>query len=116
MQDDNSNYYSSSAFVYTSEHALEVAAIWRGVDVRDRRVDPSRIKAFDRAAVDVESEHRPRTEDDRLRIARARAIWNDAVDPRGTVAETYLRSRALALADDVAGNVLRYHPRSPWRN
>jgi hypothetical protein len=37
MQDDNSNYYSSRAFVYTSDHALEVAAIWRGVDALERR-------------------------------------------------------------------------------
>ena len=37
MQDDNSNYYTSSAFVYTSDHALEVAAIWRGVDALERR-------------------------------------------------------------------------------
>ena len=37
MQDDNSNYYSSSAFVYTSEHALEISAIWDGVDVLEQR-------------------------------------------------------------------------------
>ena len=89
---------------------------WQPGDGGDRRVDPSRIKAFDRDAVDVESEHRPRTQDDMQRIARARGIWNDAIDPRGTVAETYLQSRALQLTDDVAGSVLRYHPACPWRN
>jgi hypothetical protein len=38
------------------------------------------------------------------------------VDPRGTPAEQYLASRALALGDDLAGNVLRYHPAVPWRD
>lgn len=89
---------------------------WQPGDGRDRRVDPSRLKNFDRAAVDAESERRPRTQEDLARIARALAIWNDAVDPRGTPAEQYLASRALALDDDVSGNVLRYHPAVPWRD
>jgi putative DNA primase/helicase len=83
---------------------------------RDRRIDPSQLKAFERAAVDAESERRPWTQEDLTRIVRAVAIWNEAVDPRGTLAERYLRSRALALDDDVAGNVLRYHPSCPWRD
>jgi Toprim domain len=31
------------------------------------------------------------------------------------VAQQYLRSRALSLAGDVAGAVLRFHPSCPWR-
>ena len=91
-------------------------AAWQPGDGGDRRVDPSRLKAFDRAAVDAEGEPRARTRDDLVRIARAAAIWDEAVDPRGTPAEQYLRSRALVLTDDVASTVLRYHPRCPWRN
>ena len=86
---------------------------WQPGDGRDRRVEPSRLKAFDRAAVNAESERR---EEDLARIAPAVAIWDEAVDPRGTTAEAYLRSRALVLGDDVAGTVLRYHPRCPWRD
>lgn len=89
---------------------------WQPGDGRDRCVDPLRIKAFDRAAVDAEGEPRPRTRDDLVRIARAAAIWEEAVDPRGTPAEQYLLSRALVLTDDVANAVLRFHPRCPWRN
>ena len=89
---------------------------WHPGDDRDRRVDPSRLKSFERAAVEAEAERRPLTQDDRVRIQRARAVWDEAIDPRGTLAERYLRSRALALGDDVARKVLRYHPRCPWRD
>jgi putative DNA primase/helicase len=89
---------------------------WQPGDGRDRRVDPSRLKTFERAVVEAEAERRPLTQDDRVRIERARAVWDEATDPRGTPAEQYLASRALALDDDVAGNVLRYHPAVPWRD
>jgi putative DNA primase/helicase len=89
---------------------------WQPGDERNRRVAPPRLKAFDRMAVEAESGPRERTTDDLLRIKRARDLWDNAVDPRGTLAEAYLRSRALQLTDDVAGNVLRYHLRCPWRD
>jgi len=89
---------------------------WQPGDERDRRVDPSRLKSFERAAVEAEAERRPLTQDDRVRIERARALWDEATDPRGTLAEQYLRARALALGDDLAGKILRYHPRCPWRD
>ena len=37
-------------------------------------------------------------------------------NPRGTIAESYLRSRALGLDTDIAGAVLRFNPRCPWRD
>ena len=43
------------------------------------------------------------------RSALALRLWNEARDPRGTVAEEYLASRALTLPDDIAG-VIRFHP------
>jgi hypothetical protein len=46
--------------------------------------------------------------------ARVRATWEEAVDPRGTIVETYLASRRLMLPDEVAGAVLRFHPACPW--
>jgi hypothetical protein len=69
-----------------------------------------------RRAVDREAEHRPRSEDDLIRIQRAVTIWNEAGDPRGTLAERYLNSRALELTLELAGAVIRLHPRCPWRN
>ncbi len=89
---------------------------WQPGDGRDRRVSPQRLAAFDRAAVGAGSERRERAQEDLDRIARARAIWDEAADPRGTLAERYLASRALVLDDDVAGTVLRFHPRCPWRD
>lgn len=41
--------------------------------------------------------------------AEALAIWRASVDPRGTLAEQYLRSRGLELPDDLAGDVLRWN-------
>jgi hypothetical protein len=50
------------------------------------------------------------------RIARAATIWDEAGDPRGTVAEKYLAARALKLVPELCGRVLRFHPACPWRN
>jgi hypothetical protein len=83
---------------------------------QDRRIHSSRVREFDRVAVDRESNKQPRTEDDVTRIERAAKIWNEAVDPRGTAVEQYLHARRLELDDDLAGSVLRFHPRTPWRN
>ena len=43
----------------------------------------------------------------------ARLIWNGGVDPRGTAAELYLKSRGLALTADACA-VLRFHPAATW--
>jgi hypothetical protein len=70
-----------------------------------------------RAAVDREAERREHSEDDLLRIQRALEIWDASRDPRGTLAERYLKDhRKLDLPDDLAGAVLRFNPRTPWRN
>jgi putative DNA primase/helicase len=37
-------------------------------------------------------------------------LWKEALDPRGTMVANYLSSRSLALPDDVAGSVVRFHP------
>jgi putative DNA primase/helicase len=45
---------------------------------------------------------------------KALEIWNESVDPRGTLVETYLKvHRFLNLADDIASDVIRFH-RSLW--
>jgi putative DNA primase/helicase len=44
------------------------------------------------------------------RSALALWLWNEARDPRGTIVTNYLASRGLTLADDIAGDVLRFHP------
>jgi hypothetical protein len=90
---------------------------WRPGDGQDRHVAPARVESFDRAVLDAENEQRrERTREDLARIERARTVWDEAADPRGTLAETYLASRAITLADDVADTVLRFHPTCPWRD
>jgi len=89
---------------------------WQPGDEQDRSIDRHHVSAFDRVAVEQESAPRPRTEDELIRINSARQIWGESGDPRGTLADQYLRLRCLVLTDDLAGTVLRFHPRCPWRD
>lgn len=90
---------------------------WQPGDEQRRTVPQQHVAKWDFAAVDTEAAIPPRlTEDDLLRINAALRIWKQADDPRGTLAETYLREhRQLDLPDDLAGDVLRFHPACPWR-
>jgi hypothetical protein len=45
------------------------------------------------------------------RTALALALWDQGVDPRGTLVERYLNARALTLDDDLAGRVIRWNSR-----
>jgi hypothetical protein len=89
---------------------------WEPGDEQSRRVGVSRLGEFDRRAVDAESAPHPFSDDDLNRIKRAREIWDQAVDPCHTLAEDYLNARGLELGAVVAGRVLRFHARCPWRN
>jgi putative DNA primase/helicase len=89
---------------------------WEPGDERSRTIPPQHIKKWDLAAIESEVGMQPRTEDDLIRIERAVKIWNEADNPRGTVAEQYLASRCLDLPDDLAGSVLRFHSKTPWRD
>jgi hypothetical protein len=63
------------------------------------------IRSNARSRVRVPSPARP---DNR---AIALAIWNEARDPRGTIVERYLMvERGLRLPDEIAGDVVRFHP------
>jgi putative DNA primase/helicase len=44
------------------------------------------------------------------RTTDAIKVWREGVDPRGTLAELYLAGRGLDLGEDIAGDVLRWHP------
>jgi putative DNA primase/helicase len=43
-----------------------------------------------------------------------RRLWRESVDPRGSLAERYLNGRGLALDDDLAMRVLRFHGHCPF--
>jgi hypothetical protein len=55
-------------------------------------------------------------DDERARQRRALEIWEAARDIGGTLAAKYLTGRKLALPEGVSGQVMRFHPRCPWRN
>jgi hypothetical protein len=40
----------------------------------------------------------------------AGALWRVSIDPRGTLVERYLKSRALDLPDEAANEAIRFHP------
>jgi putative DNA primase/helicase len=71
-------------------------------DPREQRAARERRRQRERAR---------RLEDERKRSEIARAIWEQGIDPRGTAAEEYLRSRALELP---AATELRFHPQCVW--
>jgi putative DNA primase/helicase len=50
------------------------------------------------------------------RMRRALALWRQGVDPRGTLVETYLASRGLALAPELVMRVIQFHAACPWRD
>lgn len=92
---------------------------WEPGDGRheQRRIPQSHVDKWDFGTIDSEVEQRRRTEDDLLRIERVTKILNEAIDRRGVPeVEGYLRSRCLDPPDQVAGNVLRFNCRCPWRN
>jgi hypothetical protein len=63
---------------------------------------------------DATSRGRPATEpstDNGDNREKALALWREGDDPRPTVVKLYLNNRALELDDDLAGEVLRWHPR-----
>ncbi len=41
---------------------------------------------------------------------RGLALWRASIDPRGTLVEQYLKSRALELPDEAANEAIRFHP------
>jgi putative DNA primase/helicase len=52
-----------------------------------------------------------------MAIARARLVWDQGRDPRGTLAETYLtKYRKLDLPEALCGSVLRFTARCPWHD
>jgi hypothetical protein len=78
-------------------HALRLGAWER----RQRRPAPCRLT---RAVAFPDDDAGKRT-------ALALRLWNEAHDPRDTPASAHLASRGLTLDDDVAGDVIRFHPK-----
>jgi hypothetical protein len=52
----------------------------------------------------------PEDEGREKQTAHALRLWAASIDPRGTIVERYLGSRALDLGGDIAETVVRWHP------
>jgi putative DNA primase/helicase len=92
---------------------------WQPDDGQHRSISAERIDIWDLSAIEAEvaGELEAFDEDQQARIAYARRIWRDGIDPRGTLGEKYLRQqRHLDLPESHALRVLRYHPHCPWRD
>jgi hypothetical protein len=90
-----------------------------GDDRSNRSIPRSRIEQWDLAVVESEVAEGERlwTEDDLIRIVKARRLWSEGIDLQETLAERYLRQhRKLDLPNTLADTVLRFHPHCPWRN
>lgn len=81
--------------------ALEWAADWIGGAFPVREIQPA-----------VASAPVP---DGAERSARARSLWDAAVDPRGTLVERYLQGRGLVLPDEASGRAIRFLADCPWK-
>jgi putative DNA primase/helicase len=92
---------------------------WQPGDERQRVISQQHVPKWDLAAIESEMEDMPPAwdEDELARIANAQRLWNEGVDPRGTLAERYLNeTRCLDLPHDLAGTTLRFHPQCQWHN
>lgn len=70
---------------------------------------PQWQRGRDRRAPFVVTNGRPDHDKERLKLFALR-VWSAAINPRGSIVEHYLREhRGLALLDDVAGTVIRFH-------
>ncbi|MBR0698106.1 toprim domain-containing protein [Bradyrhizobium lablabi] len=85
------------------QDAVRVALIARGLWLGPS--EPRPIRATARPA-------KPPVNPDRSGFAAA--IWREGVDPRGSLAEQYLKGRKLALDDDLVMRVLRFHGHCPF--
>ncbi|KOX40267.1 hypothetical protein ADL19_32850 [Streptomyces purpurogeneiscleroticus] len=73
----------------------------------ERTAEPARPRLVHDASPDLEAERKKR---------RALEIWRDASPARGTQAEAWLNGRGIDLPPEIDGEVLRYHPRCPWKS
>jgi putative DNA primase/helicase len=94
-------------FAGCSQDAVHAALIERGLLVRNGDRPQQRPAA-------PKPMPTPTDDGDAKRRAFAQAIWREAVDPRGTLAEKYLNGRGLELHDDLCGRTLRFYPRCPF--
>lgn len=97
-----------------------IANSFAGDDWRDcqRHVLERLGLTTDRPAQRVERQRpEPVGDDDAQRIARARALWRECQDARGTIVDAYLtQRRGLPPIDATTARTIRFHPAFPMRS
>jgi putative DNA primase/helicase len=83
-----------------------------GIVWQPERANEAQTSPIHRMQARVTDNHLKPGPDDAMarKQAFARQLWSEAVDPRGTIVETYLASRGLIIPDDAAMEVIRFHP------
>jgi hypothetical protein len=106
--DEGGDVISLAAYLFElsqSEAARRIADMV-GLDITRIRVcEVSEKRSLPKADESVKS-----------RIESAVMLWRQGTDPRGTLVETYLASRALTLAPELVMRVIRFHATCPWRD
>jgi hypothetical protein len=85
---------------------------------REPRHRTPHSKVYDEIVGHGPGDHTETADDEEILAKKRRvaSLWEQGIEPRGTIVETYLRSRRLDLPDEIAGEVLRFHPQCPWRD
>lgn len=102
--------YAGDGFEECRDHVREALGLpaWTSERIT---IDPAEIERRRAAREEARKAAEAEAADKRRRALR---IWQAAHDPRDTPVEAYLRGRGLDLPDDIAGEVLRWHPCCPW--
>ena len=109
-----------SMLVFDGKHAVQVRCLAGVCDpieiievLRERGLWGSGADPWDIDADAIGPRVDPASVDPHRKHKLAMRIWHEALDPRGTIAEIYLRGRGLVLPASCAVSVVRYHPRCP---
>jgi putative DNA primase/helicase len=101
-----------SLFVRDGDFGRILVFCHGGCDARDVLAELRRSGFLGSSSEDYQLQPIPRHDhpDEAARTARALAIWREAQPAKGTIAETYLANRGLAL---LLPDCLRFHPECP---
>lgn len=103
--------YAGDPFDLCRDHVADVLGLTDGHWRQRRPADPAEVRRRQEARELDEQEARAKA---KYRRDLALATWSEAGDPRRTAVDAHLGGRCLDLSDELAGEVLRFHPRCPW--
>jgi hypothetical protein len=103
--------HAADDWKHCRDYVAERLGLPRFGDERQARPDPAEIERHRAARERADREQAAaRAKSER----RARELLAEGRDPRGTIAERYLRSRSIEIPEHMAGTSIRFHPACPW--